>query len=86
MTWKHIAVVDEVYWSILLTVSVSKYAHFQIRRAYHVHFLRVQPLHVPADYTFRQTGVDVQSRQLLAVKCLVVVKKNCGKDDTLLLL
>ena len=48
-----------------------------------VHFLRVQPLYFPADYTFRRTGVDAQPRQLLAVKCwaIVVVKKNCGKDD-----
>ena len=57
--------------------------HFQIRRAYHVHFLRVQPLYLPADYTVRSTGVDAQTRQLLTVKCwaIVVVKKNRGKDD-----
>ena len=44
-------------------------------------FLRVQPLYFPADYTFRQTGVGAQP--LLAEKCwaIVVVKKNCGKDD-----
>ena len=45
--------------------------------------LRVQPLYFPADYTFRYVGVNAQPRQLLGVKCwaIVVVKKNCGKDD-----
>ena len=42
---------------------------------------KVQPLYFPADYTFRQTGVDVQPRHLLAVNCwaIVVVKKTVTK-------